>query len=157
MLVRYVLEECDELIIAIASAQFNYLMKDPFTAGERVEMIHDTLKDNIDLSRCYILPIINYENNAGWFLHLRSYLPKFDVVYSGNAYVRMLLSNYVEVKNVKFYDRNKYNASKIRELIINDGEWRDLVPKQVVEFIDKIDGVNRLKVIVNAESKPQEW
>ncbi len=155
MLVKNVLEECDDLIIAIASAQFNYLLKDPFTAGERVEMIHNALND--ELTRCYIIPIINDENNARWFLHLRSYLPKFDIVYSGNAYVRMLLSNYVKVKDVKFYDRSKYNASKIRELIINDGEWRELVPKQVAEFIDKINGINRLKIIANAESKPQEW
>lgn len=158
MLVRYVLEECDELIIAVASAQFNYLLKDPFTAGERIEMIHNAIKDaDIDLARCHILHIINYENNAGWFLHLRSYLPRFDVVYSGNAYVRMLLSNYVKVKDVRFYDRSKYNASRIRELMINDEEWRDLVPKSVYEFIEKIDGVNRLKIIANAESKPQEW
>ena len=38
-----ILQECDELIIAIGSAQFNYIYKDPFTAGERVLMIHAAL------------------------------------------------------------------------------------------------------------------
>ncbi|RMF28893.1 MAG: nicotinamide-nucleotide adenylyltransferase [Candidatus Nitrosothermus koennekii] len=158
MLIKHVLDECNEIIIAIASAQFNYLLKDPFTAGERVEMIHNALKDaDIDLARCYIIPIINDENNARWFLHLRSYLPKFDIVYSGNEYVRMLLADYVKVSDVRFYDREKYNASRIRELMINDGEWRALVPRSVYEFINRIDGVKRLKIIANAESKPQEW
>jgi len=51
-LVKQILSECDEIIIAITSSQFNYLEKDPFTAGERIEMIHQSLKDDgVDLSR----------------------------------------------------------------------------------------------------------
>ena len=38
-LVKQILDECDEVIIAITSSQFNYLEKDPFTSGERIEMI----------------------------------------------------------------------------------------------------------------------
>ena len=159
MLIKQVLDECDEVIIAVASAQYNYLSKDPFTAGERIEMIHGALKEEgIDLSRCYIIPLVNDENNARWFLHLKAYLPRFDVVYSGNAYVRMLLKGYVEVRDVKLYDRSNYNASKIRELMLNgDDSWKQLVPNAIKEFIEAIDGVNRLKIISYAESKPQEW
>ena len=48
-LVKQILDQCDEVIIAITSAQFNYLEKDPFTAGERIEMIHNSLKEaNLD-------------------------------------------------------------------------------------------------------------
>lgn len=158
MLVKRILNECDEIIIGVASAQFNYLEKDPFTAGERIEMIHDALKEaNVDLSKCYIIPLINDENNARWFLHISSYLPRFDVLYSGNEYVRMLASKYIKVKDVDMYERDKFNATLIRERMINDGEWRSLVPRSVAEFIDKIDGVRRLKIIAKAESKPQEW
>jgi nicotinamide-nucleotide adenylyltransferase len=42
-LARQILGECDELVIAIGSAQFNFIEKDPFTAGERVVMIHGAL------------------------------------------------------------------------------------------------------------------
>ena len=34
-LVKQILDQCDEVIIAITSAQFNYLER-PFTAGERI-------------------------------------------------------------------------------------------------------------------------
>jgi len=155
LLVEHIFEECNEIIIAIASAQFNYLPKDPFTAGERVEMIARALKDK--LSRCFIIPIINDENNARWFMHLKSYLPAFDIVYTGNEYVKMLLKPYVKVKDATLYDKERYNGSKIRELMINGKEWRDLVPKEVANFIDIIDGVNRLKIIAKADSRPQEW
>ncbi|MFQ5970355.1 MAG: adenylyltransferase/cytidyltransferase family protein, partial [Nitrososphaerales archaeon] len=66
-LVKSILKECDEIIIAIASAQFNYIEKDPFTAGERILMIHEALREGkVDLARCYVAAIVNDENNARW-------------------------------------------------------------------------------------------
>ncbi len=164
MLAREALKECDELIIAIASAQFNYLEKDPFTAGERVWMIHDALKDEyIDggksmIERCYILAIPNDENNARWYAHLRSYLPPFHLVYTGNEYVAMLLSKEgMRVKVPRLFNRDEYNASRIRTLMLEGREWRHLVPKAVAKVIDEINGVERLRIIARAESRPQEW
>ena len=55
-LVRQILQDCDELIIAIGSAQFNYSYTDPFTAGERIMMIHAALVESkINLAICPIL------------------------------------------------------------------------------------------------------
>jgi nicotinamide-nucleotide adenylyltransferase len=44
--VRLILKECDELIVAVARAQFNYSGEDPFTAGERIWIIHEALKED---------------------------------------------------------------------------------------------------------------
>ncbi|MEJ2259859.1 MAG: adenylyltransferase/cytidyltransferase family protein, partial [Nitrosopumilaceae archaeon] len=91
-LVRQILKECDEVIILVTSSQFNYLEKDPFTAGERIEMIHDSIKESdVDLTRCIVLAIENQFNIATWIAYLKSMLPHFDRVYSGNEYVKMLL------------------------------------------------------------------
>jgi nicotinamide-nucleotide adenylyltransferase len=66
-LVKQILSECDDVIIVITSSQFNYLAKDPFTAGERVEMIHNSINDaEIDQSRCFVIPIENQFNIATW-------------------------------------------------------------------------------------------
>ncbi len=163
MLAKEVLRESDELIIAIASAQFNYLDKDPFTAGERVWMIHEALRDeHIDgksmLERCYILTVPNDENNARWYAHLRSYLPPFHVVYTGNEYVAMLLRREgIRVKIPTLFNRDEYSASKIRASMVEGKEWRHLVPRAVAKVIDEINGVERLRVIARAESRPQEW
>ncbi len=158
-LVKHILHEHDELIIVVASAQFNYLLKDPFTAGERVWMIHEALRDEgIPLDRCYILAIPNDENNARWYAHLKSYTPRFDVVYTGNRYVAMLLRREgIEVREPLLFNREEYNATRIRALMLEGKEWRHLVPKAIARIIDAIDGVNRLKVIAEAESMPQEW
>ena len=158
-LAKNILKECDELVIAIASAQFNYIEKDPFTAGERIWMIHEALKEGkIDLARCYIAAVVNDENNAKWIGHLKSFLPPFDVIYTGNAYVTMLMKDSdIKVRDVKFHDRQKYNATRIRQLMIEGRNWQELVPKSVAQIIRKIDGINRMKVISESESRPQEW
>ena len=158
-LAKHILRECDELVIAIASAQFNYIEKDPFTAGERIWMIHEALKGGkIDLARCYVAAVVNDENNAKWIGHLRSFLPPFDVVYTGNAYVSMLMEESgIRVRDVKFYDREKYNATRIRQLMLEGKNWHELVPRSVAQIIRKIDGIKRIKVISKSESKPQEW
>ena len=76
-LVKQILSECDEVIIALTGSQFNYIEKDPFTAGERIEMIHQSLKnENIELSRCYVIPIENQFNVATWAAYLKASLPK---------------------------------------------------------------------------------
>ena len=158
-LVKQILSECDEIIIALTGSQFNYILKDPFTSGERIEMIHQSLKnEGIDLSRCFIIGIENQFNVATWPSYLKSSLPEFHKVYSGNDYVEMLLSDFgYEVVPPKFYDRQKFNATRIRNMIAKDEEWQSLVPKAVAEKIKKINGVNRIKIISKTDTKPTEF
>jgi len=158
-LVKQVLKECDEIVIAITGSQFNYIEKDPFTSGERIEMIHDTLKDEkLNLADCIIVAIENQLNNANWLAFLKSSLPKFDKIYSGNDYVSMLLGNSgVEVVVPKFLDRKMYNATKIRAMINQDESWAQYLPQAVSRIIKKIDGVNRIKTISKSDTKPQEF
>ena len=157
-LVKQILSECDEIIIALTGSQFNYIQKDPFTAGERTEMIHNSLKNEVDLSRCYIIPIENQFNVATWYAYLKATLPKFDKVYSGNEYVKMLLKDHdCEVTEPKFLDRKKFNATNIRKLIAENQDWESLVPKGISDYIKKIDGINRIQVISKTDTKPQEF
>ena len=158
-LVKQILNECDEVIIALTGSQFNYIEKDPFTSGERIEMIHDTLKENnVDLAKCYIIAIENQFNIATWASYLKSTLPSFDKVYSGNDYVAMLLadSGYAVVYP-KFHEREKFNATKIRKMIANDEDWENFVPSSVSKIIKKINGVKRIKTIFETDTRPQEY
>jgi len=157
-LVKQILSECDEVVIAITSSQFNYLEKDPFTSSERIEMIHQALKEaEVDLSKCFIIPIENQFNIVTWASYLKSILPQFNKVYSGNEYVSMLLADAgVQVIAPKFLDRDRYNATNIRNLIVEDKDWQNFVPSTVANVIKKINGVNRLKIISKSDTKPTE-
>lgn len=157
---RDILREVDELVIVIGSAQFNYIIKDPFTVGERIWMLREALREGgVDLSRVIIVPMSNIENNAAWFSYLRSYVPPFQAAYTGNPFVAMLLREAgVEVRQQQLYDRQRYNSTRIRELMLKgDPEWESLVPKSVAEIIRSINGIERLKIIAAGEAEPHKW
>ncbi|HEX7033280.1 MAG TPA: nicotinamide-nucleotide adenylyltransferase [Nitrososphaera sp.] len=160
-LAKQILGECDELIIVIGSAQFNYLDKDPFTAGERVLMIHEALKEaKVDLSKCHVMPLANDENNARWIAYLRSMVPPFDVLYTGNDFVKHLAlsqDRVIAVKSPKFSRKREYNGTNIRRLMLSGNKWRLLVPHAVAKVIDQIGGVERMKVLAGSDTNPQRW
>ena len=169
-LAKQILKECDELIIAIGSAQFNYIYKDPFTAGERVLMIHAALSSetkDIDLTKCYIIPIVNDENNARWFGHLKSMVPPFHVLYTGNEFVIGLASREVQIRKPSFLKKEEYNGTNIRKQIatmqqqnnqqLQQQNWKDLVPNAVYTIIEEIDGFKRIEMLLGSDSHPQQW
>jgi nicotinamide-nucleotide adenylyltransferase len=169
-LAKQILKECDELIIAIGSAQFNYIYKDPFTAGERVLMIHAALSSetkDIDLTKCYIIPIVNDENNARWFGHLKSMVPPFHVLYTGNEFVIGLASREVQIRKPSFLKKEEYNGTNIRKQIatmqqqnnqqLRRQNWKDLVPNVVCTIIEEIGGFKRIEMLLGSDSHPQQW
>lgn len=161
-LARQALGQCGELVIVIGSAQFNFLEKDPFTAGERMLMIHEALREaGADLSRCYIVPVPNDENNARWLANLRSQVPPFDAIYSGNEFVAHLASAQdpsLAVLKPDFIREKEYNGTNIRSLISSGGkDWERLVPPAVARLIVQVGGVERMRMLTRSDSEPHRW
>lgn len=158
--IREILREVDEVIVTVGSAQFNYIVKDPFTAGERIWMLREGLReDGVDLSRVVTIPIPNVENNLEWLGRVASYTPPFQIVYTGNPYVAMLFKNAgYQVKQLLLFQRDVYNSTKVRELIARgDSRWEELVPKAVAAIIKKIGGEERLRIASLGEAEPHKW
>ncbi|HVX02927.1 MAG TPA: nicotinamide-nucleotide adenylyltransferase [Nitrososphaera sp.] len=161
-LAEQALSECDELVIVIGSAQFSFIEKDPFTAGERVLMIRSALAEaGIDLARCYIIPVANDENNARWLAHLRSQVPPFDVLYSGNNFVEHLARSQdptLAVRKPKFAKKMEYNGTNIRLLAMTGKKkWEHLVPPAVARAIKSAGGVERMRMLARSDSDPARW
>jgi nicotinamide-nucleotide adenylyltransferase len=160
-LTKQILSECDELVIMIGSAQFNFIDKDPFSAGERVLMIHEALKEaEIDLSKCYIIPVPNDENNARWLAYLRSMVPPFHVLYSGNEFVKHLARSQdpgIALEDPIFAEKEKYNGTNIRHLMQDGKPWEHMVPTAVVKVIEQVGGIMRLNILARSDSNPQRW
>jgi nicotinamide-nucleotide adenylyltransferase len=157
VLINQILEDCEEALIVVGSAQLNYTFANPFTAGERILMIHRALKDEgLDLSRIFIIPLVDQENNARWFSALVSMLPPFDIVYSGNHLVVTLASSHLEVKSPRFVRRKEYNGSFIRNRILGGKTWRNLVSRSVFDIINEIGGINRIKILAKYEREHQK-
>ena len=145
--IKQILEEVDEIIIGIGSAQLSHELKDPFTAGERIVMINQALAEiDVDPSRYYIIPMQDINFNAIWASHVKMLTPPFSIVYSGNPLVKQLFAEEgYEVRQPPLYDRLHLSGTEVRKRIIEDDKWRELVPKATADVINEINGVERLK------------
>ncbi|MEM2213562.1 MAG: nicotinamide-nucleotide adenylyltransferase [Candidatus Nezhaarchaeales archaeon] len=142
--INHVLEKIDELIIVVAAAQYSFTMDNPFTAGERIEMIRAGLGDLYE--EVYIVPVDNIPSNYEWPRHVLSYTPRAQVVYSNNEIVRALFRNYgLEVRETPLIPG--VSGTIVRRLMIEGGEWEKLVPAGTAMVIKEINGVERVRLL----------
>lgn len=154
--IEWILSEggVDELIVVIGSAQESHTLQNPFTAGERFEMLLLGFRElGIDASRIHIVPVKDIAMNFVWTRYLEMMLPRFSVVFTRNPLVYRLFEEYgYEVRMQPLYDRGRYTATRIRKLMIEGrAEWREAVPRSVAEYIDEIRGVERLVSLVRGD------
>ena len=156
--IEVILAECDELLLVVGSAQMSHQRDNPFTAGERIEMIREALGEaNIPSDRYMIIPIPDASAHTLWVSAVESQTPKFDVVYSNQSLTRRLLieAGY-EVRSIELYQRGKFEASDIRNRILEGRDWSELAPSAVYKIVTEIDGENRIRDLAKSDSLTQE-
>ncbi|HPX72761.1 MAG TPA: nicotinamide-nucleotide adenylyltransferase [Methanoregulaceae archaeon] len=147
---QYVLEKiagtADAIVIGVGSAQLSHEKENPFTAGERILMITESLKDiRVPL---YVIPIEDIKRNALWVAHVRSMVPPFDIIFSSNPLVMRLFSEEgIPVRSPAMYARELHSGTEIRRRILKGEQWENLVPAPVSEIIREIGGVERVRQI----------
>jgi len=151
--IRNILRECEELIIVIGSAQFSYTFKNPFTSGERIEMIRLMIKEEgLPLDKIIIVPIPDIGEHSLWVSRVKTFVPRFDIVYSNNPLVQRLFNDAgYQVKPIQLYKREEVIGTLIRRKMIEDKDWREYVPRIVAEYIKSINGVERIKQICKTD------
>ena len=152
--VQTILKECDELVLVVGSAQMSHEPDNPFTAGERLEMIRAALDAaDVPSDRYLIIPIPDAPAHRVWVSAVESQTPRFDTVYSNQSLTRRLLieAGY-EVRRIEMYERGKYEATEIRRRILEAEDWSDLVPSEVYRIVQEIDGENRVRDLAKSDS-----
>jgi len=151
--IKYVLTKVDELVVVIGSAQYSHTSYNPFTAGERLTMIHRTLVESgLDSSKYWIVPVPDVHLHMLWVSAVEGYTPKFSSVFSNEPLTRRLFMEAgYKVKRLPLFDRKVYMSTLVREKIVKDESWTTLVPKAVADFIKEIDGVNRLRDLARTD------
>ncbi len=138
-------KEVEEIVIVIGSAQESHTAENPFTGGERMEMIYAALGESPLRERSIVTPLQDIQRNSVWVSHLRSMVPRFDVVYSNNPLVVQLVGEAgIQIRRSPMYQRDQYSGTAIRKLMRENGKWCGLVPACVAAFINEIGGVERL-------------
>ena len=148
--VEAIAEDVDELVVGIGSAGDSHSARNPFTAGERVMMITKALVDT-DLVT-YVVPIEDLERHSVWVSHVQSMSPAFDVAYSNNPLVIQLFQEAgVEVRQSPMFNRDVLEGAEIRRRMVEGDDWEQLVPGAVVDVVDEIGGLERLRMVSDSD------
>ena len=150
--IEEIAKDFNEIIIGIGSSQESHTQKNPFTAGERLTMLKNSLdslknrNNNFKNFNYLIIPIPDVNNNSIWVSHVISLTPEFDVVYTRNKLVTRLFkeAGFV-VRRQGLYDRGRHEGTEIRRKIFEGEGWEELVPGEAAEVIRKIGGVERIR------------
>jgi nicotinamide-nucleotide adenylyltransferase len=147
-IIEKALEQVDELIIGIGSAECSYTEKDPFTAGERMDMILDASDELGWGSRIISVPIRDVNRYSIWVSHVVSMCPEFEIVFSNNPLtVRLFKDAGYRVRSTKLVDREHFSGTSIRKKMVKGEVWEDHVPTSTSELIVKIGGIRRIMEI----------
>lgn len=145
--VKQALNEVNFLYIGIGSAQYSHEEYNPFTTEERIEIIQKALLEKgISDDSFKIIPIPDIHDNAAWPAHVQSLVPPFDIVFVGDdGLVKELFEKYTEIP-VKIVKKEiDICATDIRKAIINNKDWKKYLCDSTVEYLEKIDGLDRIK------------
>jgi nicotinamide-nucleotide adenylyltransferase len=151
--VKHVLEEVDEVVIVVGSAQYSHRLDNPFTVGERLLMIRQALQEaQIPLSKCWLIPVPDLHVHMLWVSQVIGYTPKFQIIYTNEPLTKRLFEEAgFNVKPIPFHKRKIYSATEIRNRMLNGKNWKTLVPRAVARNIEKISGVKRIQELAKTD------
>lgn len=138
-------EAHDELVVGVGSANVSHTSANPFTAGERLAMLHGALRE-ARLDNVLVALIPDVGRNAIWVAHVESLVPRFSTLYTNNPLpARLFREAGHEVAPAEFHERATFEGTRIRRLIAEGGAWEPLVPPSVARVIHECDGAARLR------------
>ncbi|MEM1713618.1 MAG: nicotinamide-nucleotide adenylyltransferase, partial [Desulfurococcaceae archaeon] len=110
-------------------------------------MIFRVIKNNNLVGRIWAIPIPDINMPLTWTAYVLSLSPSVEAVASGNPQTLYLFEWLgFKTRKIKLMEPTKYHGTRIRNIMISGSdEWRELVPSEVVEYIDEIKGVERVR------------
>jgi nicotinamide-nucleotide adenylyltransferase len=120
-------QECDEIIVAVGSAEEQYTFRNPFSGGERVRMFDVMLSAELD-KPFSVYPVVDLKSPYLYANYVRTILPSFDKVYANEATVALFKRLGYDAKTVGERIDN-ISGTRIRKKIAEDDlSWVSEVP-----------------------------
>lgn len=150
--VKRILKEYHELIIIVGSAQHSHTLENPFTAGERIQMITEALNEEGIEKRVYSIPIDDTHRHSVWVSHVESLVPAFDTVFSNEPItIRLFKEAGYTVKRTELIERENWSGTHIRRKMLHHELWEECVPRAVARIINEIDGITRMRELARSD------
>jgi nicotinamide-nucleotide adenylyltransferase len=142
---QFALSKVDKLWVGLGSSNKPVQKNNPFSAEERKQMIlssiDNTMKEKISI---YFIP--DLDNHVKWIEKIDTIVPKFNIVFSNDELTKHLYSKRsVQVIAIPFLNRNVLSGTNIRDLIISDQKWDNLVPQGTRNFLKNTSAKEHLK------------
>ena len=144
---QFALSKVDKLWLGLGSSNKPIERNNPFSAEERKQMILSSIDDSMK-NKITIYFIPDVDNHVKWIEKIDTIVPKFDIVFSNDPLTDHLYSKRtVQVISIPFLNRDTLSGTNIRNLIISDQKWDDLVPSGTKLILENLDLKNRLKIL----------
>jgi nicotinamide-nucleotide adenylyltransferase len=142
---QFALSKVDKLWVGLGSSNLPPQKDNPFSAEQRQEMILSSI-DEVMKEKISIYFIPDLDNHMKWIEKIDTIVPKFDIIFSNDELTNHLYSKRdIQIMTIPFLKRDKLSGTRIRDLIISDQNWNDLVPEGSKNFLEKINVKNHLK------------
>ncbi|MDH5417803.1 MAG: cytidyltransferase, partial [Nitrosopumilus sp.] len=90
--------------------------------------------------------IPDVDNHVKWIEKIDTIVPKFDIIFSNDELTKHLYSKRTtQVVSIPFLNRDKLSGTNIRDLIVSDQKWEDLVPEGTKNFLINTSAKEHLK------------
>lgn len=135
-MLKEALKLADKLVIALGSSNVSN-EANPLSFEKREQMFREILSnEGLEEKVINIVPSPDFESDDEWLEALMKNVGPFDVAISNNDWTIDVLSGAgYPVERVPFFEREKYQATFVRELIKAGEKWEDRVPAYLTKFI----------------------
>lgn len=142
--IRFALRQVEMLWIGIGSSNRCGEADNPFSAGERMEMILSSL-EAYEIERVSVYPIPDVDDHSRWVELVEQTVPEFGVIFSRDPMTGSLFySRNVRVAQAPFLDRHVLSGVNIRRMMRAGEDWRPLVPDGSRRVLERIGAASRL-------------
>ncbi len=105
-----------------------------------------------DVRRIMIIPVPDSEVHSLWTHQLDMLVPKYDVVFANDLFTLMLFHERgIRAVEAPLYRRNEMRATEVRKRMASEEAWEDLVPLQVSKVIKEINGIERVRALLQRD------
>jgi nicotinamide-nucleotide adenylyltransferase len=142
----------ERVVVAISNAHVSHTASDPFTGGERYEMIDAWASALSIRGRLDIIPVPVDDEPTSWVATIRAISPDFRNVYTRSAWTETLFAYWGIPNSASLIRDNLLSASEVRASMTRGEDWRSLVPPPVAQVLEGCDGLNRLVVLSSGKN-----
>lgn len=145
--IQNVAQRYDDVLVAVGSAQHSHEPDNPFTVGERFEMLVGALED-AGLRNVHLHPLPDLHRYPAWVRHVEALLPRFDVVVTNNPLTaRLFRAAGHRVEAGRLWRRDLATGARIRARWLRGDDAWDAVPPAVRRVLERIRGPERVRAL----------